>query len=414
MYFNMKESTGLINPDINMVFDDSIYAVDTDKEFTFEGSNLFNSPVTFPSYAESMKIIGLNYNCPISFPSNIKNISNMVSGCPNFNQPVTIPNTVTNMVSAFQSCTLFNQPINIPDSATNIVNLFRACSNFNEAISFGNSNPNCGYMFYGSKYNRTTTLPSSLKDASYMFYGLSQFNAEVTFNGQTRLTSIFNGCGNFNQPITIPDECERIDCMVAYDINFNSPITFGNGGNLSHINGFAINSFLFNQPLIIPNGVTNCEMVLEYCTSYNSVVVIPETVKSTYYMFGFINSAPYNVQNGRFAPVDYKALKQPIYFFANNIQESRYMFTQCNTMSDLYLIGLQNNIQLAYFMRNNGVNRCNIYTDDVSQNYIYNTAQILTNGGKPTWTNDVANGCIYNTVVNLYVYNNWDGTIPEI
>ena len=464
MYFNMRESTGLVNPDINVVFDDSIYAVDTDKEFTIDVGGRMNSAITFPSYAEQIRIIGNNYNYPITFPANILNISGLINACNNFNQPVTIPNTVTNcynalsgikfnsavtlqegitnldgllqmqstgdgytnfnqpvtipnsvtsMINTFANCRKFNQPLNIPDNVHSVYRLLHSCGNFNSPVTLGNNVDWCSQMFSSSNFNQPITLPSTLKNAYQMFQGAANFNSEVTFNHQESLHSMFYSASNYNRPLDVPDECNSLSSTFYGAINFNSAINFSYNGNLKWMSSTFSGVVFFNQPLNIPNGVTTCDYMLNGCTEFNSVVVIPETVQNTSYMFFNVNAKLYNTQNYQYGPVDYNALRQPIYFYANNCINAQYMFSQVVSMTDLYITGIQNNTQLRYMMRNNGINRCNIYTDDVGKNYIYNTQNFTTNGIKPTWTNDTTNGCIYNTSMNIYVYNNWDGVIPE-
>lgn len=464
MYFNMRESTGLVHSDINVIFDDSIYAVDTDTEFVIDVGSRMNSEITFPSYAETIRILGSNYNYPINFPNNVRNITNLINSCPNFNQPITIPstvtkcnnalsganfnspvtlsdglttmdemfqayqpsssytrfnqpvnipNSVTSMINTFKNCYYFNQPLNIPDNVGSVYQLLFGCSSFNSPVTLGNHVNWCSSMFSGSYFNQPITLPASLKNAYQMFYSASNFNSIVTFNHQQSLDSMFQYASRYNQPLDVPDECNSLSSTFASATNFNSDVNFSYSGNLIWMSSTFSSAYSFDRPLNIPYGVTNCTYMLNSCTKFNSVVIIPETVQNTYSMFGNVNARPYNVNNSQFAPVDYKALRQPIYFYANSIVDANYMFNGVVSMTDLYITGIQNNTQLRYMMRNNGVNRCNIYTDDVGQNHIYNTQQFTTNGVKPTWINDATNGCIYNTSMNIYVYNNWDEIIPE-
>lgn len=471
MLFNIMESTGLVHPITNIVFDDSLYAVTTDKEFVVALDNRFNSEITFPSYAETIRIEGspYNYNRPLNVPNTVTNISNLFAKCSNYNQPtyinngitncvnmfssaynfnsdviieegvenvsslfeflsasyppkfnhtINFPNSVKNMYKTFFNCGRFNQPVTIPENVTTCASLLQNCYSFNSPINIQSNVRGLwvDMMLYGcSNFNQPITIPDSINNAYCMIYSCSNFNSPITFGNQESLHTLLQYCYNYNQPLTIPDTCNSISSMLSSCYRFNSDITFSNSGNLQWMNSTFSGCYAFNRPLNIPNGVTTCDSALASCTMYNSSVVIPETVQYTQYMFNSVNSRQYNPANSQFYPQTYEALRQPIYFFANNIAQDGAinMFQYCNTMTDLYIIGLKNNYQLNKFMRNNGINRCNIYTDGSGLSILYNT-YMLSNGGKPTWTNDTANGCIYNTAVNLYIYNNWDGVVPTI
>ena len=91
------------------------------------------------------------------------------------------------------------------------------------------------------------------------------------------------------------------------------------------------------------------------------------------------------------------------------------MFTFCNNLSEVYIAGMINNQHLFYAFRYNNQHRLNIYCDENSANLLKVTS-LLANGVSVTassWTDDVDNGCYYNTAWNIYVYNNWDGVVPE-
>lgn len=446
MLFNMIESTGLVHPVMNVVFDDSLYAVDTDKEFVIAIDSGFNYNITFPSYAETIRIEGTpsNFNYPITIPNSVKNISNLFATCGNYNQPITINTNITRCENAFRSAYNFNAEITIVNGVKSVSGLLTcsqpSSSNFNRVVNFPDSLENIASFFYNcAKFNKPVDIPSNVLNMGWLLYHCDRFNSPVNINSNvvTMAKSMFYSCYNYNLPVTLPDSLEDISYMFFgcnnYDqptvipnncvnmyamfqsaINFNSEIDFSNASPV-YMEQLFSGAYAFNRPMNIPAGVTNCQYMFSSCTMYNSVVIIPNTVKNTQYMFSNVNSRQYNYDNSQWYPQTYEALRQPIYFYADNTFSggAQYMFQSCNTMTDLYLIGLKNNLQLNYFMRNNGINRCNIYTDDISQNILYNT-YILTNYGKPTWTRDVDNGCIYNTTVNLYVYNNWDGVIPTI
>lgn len=431
-------STDLIYPNINVVFDDSIFDVDEDPVFTLYVNEAFNAHVTFPSYANRVGIAGKpynfnqplsipahvnsaynllveaqSYNQPIVLPNNVTNASYMLRNCYSFNAPVTFPANVSSLAVAFYHCNNYNQPTNIPSSVRNCYALFDTCTRYNQPTNIPNGVVNCYQMFYQcDNYNQPITIPSTVNDVGHMFEGADNFNSPVTFaNGCTTADYLlFWGPGTFNAPVTFADTVVSLHNTFYVMRNFNQPVNLPAGGKrfISTFNECCN----FNQPVIIPNGATNCERMFDKATMFNSVVFIPPTVVNTRWMFSQVNSMPWNMYNSGYGPYMNAALKQPIYFFANSIMDAWYMFDSANSLTDIYILGVQNNAQLTRFMHTNGSTRRNIYTDDACQNHLYNTS-ILNNGGKPTWSNDLTNGCIYNVPLNLYIYNNWDGHIPD-
>lgn len=411
MELNLMTTDSLF-ANMNVVFDDSIFQVDEDTVYKIAISEGFKARVTFPNYAEQIGFTG---------------------NCYNYNQPVTIPNSVKLLTNCFSNCQNYNQPVNIPDGVLSVENMFRGCTNYNQSVTLPNSVIRCGGMFASSKFNQPITLPSNPTNVMQMF-ALSNFNSVVTIpNTATNLFSLFResvafnqpvtipnsviNCSqlfftatNYNQPVTIPDSVKDCSFMFNYARNFNSSVIIGNA--VANCESMFMQAYSFNQPVIIPNGVRYCSNMFRSVTMFNSYVIIPPSVFSTYMMFFEINSCGYNTYNQGWNAYSNSALKAPIYFFANSVNNAAYMFQQSNSLSDIYITGVQNNKQLYMFMRNNGGVRCNIFTDETSKTFLSQTS-ILVNGGKPTWTEDASNNCIYNTGMNLYIYNTWDGTIPN-
>jgi len=431
-------STDLIYPNINVVFDDSIYDVDEDPIFTLYVNEAYNAQITFPSYANRVGVAGrpynfnqplnipahvhnayhllvdcYNYNVPISLPSNVKTCTEMLRDCRNFNAPVTFPEGVANFNQTFYNCNSYNQPTHLPSSARDCYYTFCRCPQYNQPTIIPNGVTNCEGMFFACwNFNQPVNIPASVNRVYRMFRDSSNFNSAITFaDGCTNASQLLEtGPGIFNAPVIFANSVQVLEYTFTERRYFNQPVTLPTNGK-RYVGTFNSCS-LFSQPLIIPNGAQNCEYMLCNCVNFNSVVMIPPTVLNTYAMFVRVNSQPYNIYNYGYGPSTNTALKQPVYFFANNAMNTQYMFENCNTMSDVYVLGIHNNDQMYRFIRNNGGVRCNIYTDDLGQNYLRNTS-ILQNGGKPTWSNDLTNGCIYNIPCNLYIYNSWDGHIPD-
>ena len=346
-------STDLVYPNINVVFDDSIYAVDDDKEFICNVSNRFNSNITFPSYAESIKIGGnpTNYNQPLNIPDSVTNLSSCFWGCTNYNHPVELSHNVTNISQMFYNCQKFNQPMNIPNSVISMNAAFAMPVGgiFNSEVTIEDGVENCAGIFHSCKsLNRVTNFPNTVKNLSFAYYSAV----------------------NFNQPVDIPNSVVNCSNMFTAITNYNQPVT-------------------------IPDGVLDCAYMFSQGQNYNTDVIIPQSVTNTCGMF---------LQCFNFAA--------KVYFYMNHVSNAWYMFNFCNNVHDIYLYGIQNATQATRMIRNNGYSKLNIHTDENGKELLRIT-YLLANGALPTWTNDATNNCIYNTTTNIYIYNTWDGTIPS-
>ena len=413
MELNLMTTDSLF-ANMNVVFDDSIFQVDEDTVYKIAISEGFKARVTFPNHAEQIGFTGncYNYNQPVTIPNSVKSLNNCFLNCRNYNQLVNIPDGVLSVENMFRGCTNYNQPVTIPNSVIQCGTMF-ASSKFNQPITLPSNITNVVQMFASSNFNSVVTIPNTVTNLFSLFKDSTGFNQPVTIpNSVTSCAQMFYAAQKFNQPVTIPNSVTSCSFMFNYATHFNSSVTIGNG--VTTCDHMFMQAFDFNQPVIIPNGVRNCTNMFRSVTMFNSYVIIPPSVFSTLGMFFDVNSCGYNAYNQAFNAYSNSALKAPIYFFANNISSSQaaYMFSSCNSMSNLYILGLQNNKQLNQFIRNNGSVRCNIYTDETSKTLLSQTS-ILVNSGKPTWTEDASNNCIYNTGMNLYIYNTWDGTIPN-
>lgn len=393
-------STDLAYPNVNVVFDDSIYQVDDDSVFVLSVNERFNAHITFPSYANEVRIGGnpSNYNQPLNIPSNVQNIHHCFNKCYNFNQPVVIPANVKNCSNMFSGCYIFNQPVTIPNKVTDCSGMFTYCYNFNQPVTIPASVNACSSMFQFTNYNNQVTIENGVSSTAYLFSTTLNYNCPVTIPDSVRYCHyMFLNSQNFNSDVTLGNSVRNCEYMFNGCYNFNRPVKFPS----SVINMYCTFSRCsnFNQPVVIPNGVNNARSMFEQCNNFNSYVIVPQTVEEASYMFSGLGN-----------------MKAPVYLFANNMrnypQGTYYMFNGCNAISNVYITGVYNNQQLNRFMRNNGSVRCNIYSDDASIAQIKNTT-ILVNGGKPTWTDDATNGYTYNATMNLYIYNNWNGSIPN-
>lgn len=401
---------------MNVVFDDSIFQVDEDKNFSLSVNEGFNSSVTFPSYAESIKITGnpYNFNTPLNIPSTVKRLYDCFKNCYNFNQPVTIPNGVTDCRNMLYHCENYNKPINIPNSVQNVWQMFYACYKFNQPITIPSSVTYVDAMFSYSGFNASVTLSNGLLSCGGMF-SWTDYNQPITIpDSVTNCAAMFLQCSKYNHPTAFPGALDLNSAFSGAAL-FNSPVTIGN--NAVYCNSMFLNACSFNRHVFIPEGVKFVSNMFYSATRFNSVVVIPGTVMDATSMFSSINGSEYNYYNSRLGPANPdKVLQQPIYLSAYSLTAASKFFGNTTTGTftniNLYVKGVQNNLQFKQSFRTYGTKILNIFTDDSSMDLLSKT-NLLTNDTVLTWVNDTTNGHIYNTATNIHIYNNWDGTLPS-
>ena len=134
-------STDLIYPNINVVFDDSIFDVDEDPVFTLYVNEAFNAQVTFPSYANRVGIAGkpYNFNRPLSIPAHVNSAYNLLVEAQSYNQPIVLPNNVTNASWMFRNCYSFNAPVTFSANVSSLVDAFYHCNNYNQPTNIPSS-----------------------------------------------------------------------------------------------------------------------------------------------------------------------------------------------------------------------------------------------------------------------------------
>lgn len=395
----------------------------------YYGINCVNVPrggsgegyVTVPN---NSTLIG-SFNFPVEIAQGTTRAASMFRGLPSFNQPLNIPNSVTNMEYMFANCYNFNQPVNIPDSVlfgnysfnycTNLNSLiklsnnlqyanymFSSCYNFNQPINIPNSLIEAGDMFSScSNFNQPVTIPNNVTNCARMFLGCGKFNYPITIpNSVANCYQMFDYCSNFNQPVDIPDSVTYCAYMVSRCINFNSTVNFSKNNTIG-VNMWYMftNCWNYNLPVDF-NGVrATCDYMFTNCINFNQPVVIPNTIVSMGAMFAYCRN-----------------LKSNVYIDCLGVTTQRpcnYMFQYCNELSDIHVINLKNNMTFYWALSQNYNFRRNIYTDDNGINILVNTALIVA-ASAATYLDDPDNGCKYNTKYNLYIYNNWDGTIPDV
>lgn len=339
-------------------------------------------------------------NIPVTFADDVISMSNCFFDCQSFNQPINIPNSVTNMEKSFFRCVNFDQSVIIPNNVITTYSAFGYCYNLNSPITF-ESDSNCfnvSYMFQGcNNFNQSVNFPSSVTDLTFAFQQCYNLNQPIVIpNNATSVHTMFSACNNFNQPVNIPDSVVNCAYMLYYCTNFNSPVSIGN--NVTNMFDMFCNCQRFNQPITIPNTVKDCTYAFALCNDFNQPIVVPGTVDRVKEMFNWCFSFSANA---------YVNLSS-VLTSANGSS----MFKMCNSMQNLFLTGVKTTF--TQFIRSNNTKQLNIYSDDASIANFKDVSSFIQSAGAVTWETDSANNCIFNTRYNVYIYNNWDGTIPSV
>lgn len=292
-----------------------------------------------------------------------------------FNVPCEISNNVTDCWMMFSGLNNFNSPVTIPDSVTDTSEMFSGCPNFNAPITMGanmNAYVYMANMFNGcANYNQPTVFPKG--ELTYALAECTNFNSEVVLSPISNCYSLFYNCVSYNRPITLPE----YSCFESMFDKCNN----------------------FNQPLGIPNG-SDCTSMLLNCNSFNSPVVfkgsLDNSVNSVSNMFGASMTAPIYIMNANL-------------LFG---EDGGQLLYANELISDIYLTGYTDS---CLSIPDDYGRRVNIYTDD---NSIANMTNVIMNPSNwnyvpLTYQTDAANNCQYNSQYNLYIYNTWDGTLPD-
>jgi hypothetical protein len=328
------------------------------------------SPLYYYGQANISKEVYTNVNCVFTNEEELNN----------FNELLVIGNKVTNCYGLLSGAIAYNQPITIPNDVNSCAQMFYNCKNFNQPI----------------------TLPDSLKECTYMFYGCESFDQAVVLpNGVTYCSHLFENCTNFNQPITIPNSVTSCEDMFNGCTSFNQPVTIPNITESSiyskSIEGMFYECYEFNQPLVIPNGIKSCGHILMYCYNFNSPITIGTNVISCNQLLTGCNNFNQDITFPKNVASIFIGLQGTTSFgknvFINNAsitQSNVYrLFQDCNN-------SLQKNIW------------CNNLTPFLGNKYANSIAM-----ADITWT-EMTNG-YYNSVYNIYLYNNYSaetGVIP--
>lgn len=377
-------------------------------------NSYFNEPVTIAEGAACDSIFaGMTaFNQPVVLPD-VASYNSSFLGCTSFNSPVEFGNTAWSMVSTFNGCIVFNQPVNMPDTVTRCEYTFSNCRALNQPIHWSNNLSMARWMFYPySNFNQPIDFPSTLRDAYYMLCGCAYFNQPLNFRnisgGKLSCADMLSSCISFNSDVDFGDNISSVSDMFYNCSSFNRPITLPQYLN-SYFRVF-LGCTSFNQPITLPNTLNDIRDFVFGCTSFNQTMII-DTKNSI--LSGYMVNQAFR---------GCTSLASPIYITADKLYNALYTFVDCPNLKDVYIIGIKNTTQFRGAFRNGNTSatyfgvQCNIYTDDAGQNILYNT-QLIPSGSysyrAPEWTNDPDNGCIYNTLFNLYIYNNWDGVLPS-
>lgn len=306
-----------------------------------------------------------NFNKPITIGNNISDFSEFLYDCTVFNQPLTFPQNTINLTRTLQGCYNFNSPITILSDMVNTTYYFLgACYNFNSTINFVNNTVgnNCSFsnMFQGcNNFNQTVVIPKGVGNCDGMFVNCQKFNRLVNIpNSVISCNNMFYNCKNFDASVVVNggmvSGCSLVNCVGM----------FANCTNLNH-------------PPQIPHSVINCRMMFANCNNSfnNRTIYIPSNVRDMYQMFANCNGASISVYLG------YNNLK------ATNTQRN--------------FVGM---------FGGHYAGMINIFTsDDMRYIIVSKTGSDSIVEGSITWST-MGNGVRYNTMHNIYIYNNYTNT----
>lgn len=433
----------------------AIYNISGGSDITINDKliNQFNAPVIIEDgtrlcYQMFQNFIG--FNQVVNIPDSVFNCVQMFINCNNYNCPVVFSEGVTDCTSALQNCFNFNQSVYIGNNVTKCTSLLSNCRNFNNVVYLGNKVSQTQSMFnFCLNYNQPLTIPNTVTNSMAMFANCMWLDSPITIDSDliTDMSQMFKGCVNYNKPVHIStsaynfymmfDSCpirfnQPIDITINYTsttvnmtqmfancASLNSPVNFNFDANFIVLNSAFVNCIRFNQPITFPNNARYMQMTFASCSDLNSPIVLGNNVvmmQNTFFNCYNYNQRmviPSRVENLYGCFNNCSNLASPVYINAYSIRGAgtQYMFFNCTNLSDVYISSIRNSTQFSRSFRNNTTAvRCNIHTDETGKNYL-RTTSLLSNYATPTWTDDPDNNCIYNTTVNIYIYNNWDGVI---
>jgi len=238
-------------------------------------------------------------NNTASVPRNLKKViitsgnfigSGAFKGCSSLEE-IVIPNGVTTIYdSAFVNCSSL-KTITIPESVTSIKNnILSGCSSLESIVVDANnknydSRDNCNAIIKTSENMllagcKETTIPDSVTSIGEGAFLSCALLKNITIpNGVTTIgQKAFSNCNSL-ESIEIPSSVTTIKNSAFFECENLKSVTFGEGSQLTTLEGFVFYTCTSLESIEIPSGVTSIESeTFNECINLKSVK-IPKSVK---------------------------------------------------------------------------------------------------------------------------------------
>ena len=287
-------------------------------------------------------------------------------------------------------------------------------------------NKNCGETFY-------TGYGGAGNNAYISLNTLKRFRFDFVENAYSMFKNVFfqkDGEYTLKFPNII-----RAPYMFT-ETNFNYMIELGN--NCNNTMQMFYNDQYFNQNIVIPQNVENALGMFQFCYNLDQNIHIPDKTYYTMYMFanctnlrhfGGGNNVTYCEEMFRNCV---NLIENYCYFpkanWANNIFQDCIRLNNVNYIFGDYSVGSTNMMSAFYNCVNLSGNltfqfnalrvggiingrspaaRLNIFSKNISPFIANGVNSIFGTNNNTAWVTNTSNHCTYNTLKNVYIYNQW-------
>lgn len=246
----------------------------------------YNNPISIGSRVNSTAFLFdgcTSYNCPIDIPVNVNKTAYMFNGCTNFNSTVNILcNSYTvNADNMFADCVNLNKNIQIVSKFGMSANcMFRNCTKFNQELKFEQDwtmqmFENC--ISLNKNININTQYITW--NAYRMYYGCTNLNIRIPVECFLNTPYMFQHCYNLNQSFVWSGYPPSNSAYMFEGCN-NLNKTIGwtkDAGDPFNCVGMLANCTKFNQDITVPRGCNNLYQFLYNCKDFSKTVYIKGT-----------------------------------------------------------------------------------------------------------------------------------------
>lgn len=305
----------------------------------------------------------------ILIPAKCRILQNLVTSLGSFNGNITFEERGDNRINLtdfVRSCNSFNSAVNFPENVScfSTSGMISYSRSFNSPIRLGNHLVTVGVVIGCNNFNSEITIP----DGNQTWYRTYLYSETGT---SYQVQNVIKDCPNYNRPIVIPNNYARYDYLIANCINFNQNVDFRGFDDKIYsltLGWILWNCTNFNARLSFPTSYVNVNCnaysLLTNCYKFNRDIIMP-------------NVANINVGN---ALRNCTSFGSNIYFKGNVLYAANLLTGTNNS--------LRKNIwckDATNFIKDvpNGIYNVNIIWSTMSHGY-------------------------YNSVVNTYIYNNYN------